>query len=41
MSVETTEFENLHVESKGPHEESVQVDVIHSEIQVVSQASEL
>jgi hypothetical protein len=39
VSVETTELENLHVESKGAHEESIHVDVIHSEVQEVSQAS--
>ncbi|KAG0575833.1 hypothetical protein KC19_5G034300 [Ceratodon purpureus] len=39
VSVETTEFEHLHVESKGPHEETVQVDVIHAEVQEMSQAS--
>ena len=39
MAVETTEFESLHVESKGAHDVSVYVDVIHSEVQEVSQAS--
>ena len=39
MSVETTELEHLHVESKDAHEESIHVDVIHSEVQEVSQAS--
>lgn len=36
--METTGLESLHVESKEA-DESVQVDVIHSQVQEVSQAS--